>query len=79
VLIGVTDLAARQLFDSPFLWLAADIAAGAAGMFLSLWIFPHLVHHYVAQLFEKVALRLPVRAGELVIRFLYRGQVKKTI
>jgi O-antigen/teichoic acid export membrane protein len=79
VLIGVTDLAARQLFDSPFLWLAADIAAGAAGMFLSLWIFPRLVHHYVAQLFEKVALRLPVRAGELVIRFLYRGQVKKTI
>jgi O-antigen/teichoic acid export membrane protein len=79
VLIGVTDLAARQLVDAPFLWLAADIAAGAAGMFLSLWIFPRLVHHYVAQLFEKVALRLPVRAGEMVIRFLYRGQVKKTI
>jgi O-antigen/teichoic acid export membrane protein len=79
VLIGVTDLAARQLVDSPFLWLAADIAAGAAGMFLSLWIFPRLVHHYVVQLFEKVALRLPVRAGDLVIRFLYRGQVKKTI
>jgi O-antigen/teichoic acid export membrane protein len=79
VLIGVTDLAARQLVDSPFLWLAADVAAGAAGMFLSLWIFPRLVHHYVVQLFEKVALRLPVRAGDLVIRFLYRGQVKKTI
>ena len=78
VLIGVADLTMRQTTDSPFLWLAVDIVAGAAGMLLSLWIFPNLVHRYVAQLFEKVAMRLPERAGEQVIRFLYRGQVKRS-
>ena len=79
VLIGVADLTMRQTTDSPFLWLAADIAAGALGMLLSLWIFPNLVHRYVAQLFEKVAMRLPERIGEQVVRFLYRGQAKRII
>lgn len=79
VLIGVADLTMRQLTDTPILWLIVDIAAGAAAMLLSLWIFPNLVHRYVAQLFEKVAMRLPERAGERVVRFLYRGHVKRSI
>ena len=79
VLIGVADLTMRQLIDIPLLWLAVDIATGAAAMFLSLWIFPNLVHRYVTQLFEKVAMRLPERAGEWVVRFLYRGHVKRSV
>ena len=78
MLIGVVDLAARQMVESPFLWLGADIAAGAVGMLMSLWIFPNLVHHYVAQLFEKIAMRLPTRASEVLVRVLYRGHLKRS-
>lgn len=77
VMIGVTDMIARQFIELPFVWLVADIAAGAFGMLMSLWIFPNLVNHHVAQLFEKIALRLPATSSEFVMRFLYRGHIKK--
>jgi hypothetical protein len=47
-------------------------------MLMSLWVFPHLVHHYVAQLFEKIAMRLPARASEWLVRILYRGHLKRS-
>lgn len=79
VLIAVVDLAARQMVEMPLLWLAADVVAGLAGMLLSLWIFPSLVNHHVAQLFEKIAMRLPKRSSDKIVRFLYRGHLKRTI
>lgn len=78
VMIGVIDLSARQFSELPFVWLAADVAAGTFGILMSLWIFPNLINHHVAQLFEKIAMRLPGPSSELVMRFLYRGHIKKT-
>lgn len=79
ILIAVIDLAARQLVELPLLWLAADIAAGLTGMLMSIWVFPNLVNHHVAQLFEKIAVRLPKRSGEKIVRFLCRGHLKRSI
>jgi len=79
ILIGVTDLTARQLVDAPFLWLIADVLSGACAMLASLWVFPKLVNRHVAQLFEKIAMRLPKRSGERIVHFLYRGYLKKPI
>ncbi|NEX62735.1 lipopolysaccharide biosynthesis protein [Noviherbaspirillum galbum] len=78
-LIWTTDLALRQITGHVWLWLAADVLAGGAGLLLSLWLFPRLMHHHVAQLFEKVAQRMPRKAGEPVIRFLYRSQMNKHV
>jgi hypothetical protein len=76
--IVLTDMSVREVGTHPSLWLAADIAAGALGLVLSLWIFPSLVNPHVAQLFEKVALRLPARTGSWLQKFLYRGHLKRS-
>jgi lipopolysaccharide exporter len=78
LLIGATDVSVRQLTDHAFIWLVADMLAGMAGMVMSLWIFPNLVNHHVAQLFEKVATRLPRRGSEWLVRFLDRGNLKRS-
>ncbi|HJV52178.1 MAG TPA: lipopolysaccharide biosynthesis protein [Noviherbaspirillum sp.] len=79
ILIAVVDLAARQLTEWPLLWLVADVLAGLTGMLMSLWVFPNLVNHHVAQLFEKIAQRLPKRSAERIVRFLCRGNLKRSI
>lgn len=79
IMIAIIDVVARQLVDLPLLWLAADVFAGAFGMLMSVWVFPNLVNRHVAQLFEKIAMRLPARSSERVVRFLYRGHLKRTI
>jgi lipopolysaccharide exporter len=70
--IWIVDLAMRQITDLTVVWLLADILAGAFGMIVSLWTFPKLINHYVAQLLEKIALRLPSRTGDWLQKFLYR-------
>jgi lipopolysaccharide exporter len=70
--IWVTDFFIRQASDLTLVWLAADILAGALGMLISLWAFPRLVNHYVAQLLEKIALRLPSPACGWLQKFLFR-------
>lgn len=77
--ILATDLIVRELTSIPVLWLLADMAAGALGIGLSLWLFPSLVNRHVAQLFEKIALRLPSRTGIWLQRYLYRGQLKRSV
>jgi lipopolysaccharide exporter len=78
LLIGATDLSMRQVTEHSLLWLVADMLAGAAGMLLALWIFPNLVNHHVAQLFEKIAMRLPRRGSEWIVRFLDRGHLNRS-
>jgi lipopolysaccharide exporter len=77
VAIMLTDMFMREISTMPLLWLVADIVAGAMGVVVSLWLFPTLVNHHVAQLFEKIALRMPSRTGNWLQKFLYRGQYKR--
>ncbi|RJG05775.1 lipopolysaccharide biosynthesis protein [Noviherbaspirillum cavernae] len=79
VAILLTDFGTRELTAMPSLWLAADVAAGVIGIVASLWIFPTLVNRHVAQLFEKIALRLPSGTANRLQRFLYRGQMKRSM
>lgn len=72
IAIAIVDYLGRQVTAQPVAWLAADICAGAAGMIVSLWTFPKLVNPHVAQLLEKVALRLPSPTGGWLQKFLYR-------
>lgn len=72
-LILAADSTARQMTGVPALWLAADMAAGAMGMAASLWLFPSLINRHVAELFEKIAMRLPSRAGGMLQKFIYRA------
>lgn len=76
--ILITDAAMRSLSGLPSLWLIADIVAGALGVVLSLWMFPALLNRHVAQLFEKIAMRLPERSSHWLQKFLYRGHLKRT-
>jgi lipopolysaccharide exporter len=76
--IALTDLLIRHATDLPVAWLAADAAAGAVGIVLSLWLFPSLVNRHVAQLFEKIALRLPSPTGGWLQKFVVRGQLKRS-
>jgi hypothetical protein len=69
----------RAVTGLPLAWLVADVAAGALGMLVALWLFPSLVNRHVAQLFDKVAQRLPSPTGWWLQKFLYRGQVKRSI
>lgn len=71
--IFAVDMAVRQATDLPLLWLAADILAGAFSMLASLWLFPRLISRHVAQLFEKIAMRLPAPTGLWLQKFLYRA------
>ncbi|SNS74411.1 Membrane protein involved in the export of O-antigen and teichoic acid [Noviherbaspirillum humi] len=77
--IIAADLAARQLSDAPIAWLIADVAAGGIGLLSTLVLFPRLVDDHVAELFGKVASRLPARTGEWVQRLLFRGQLKRSV
>lgn len=78
VAIYIVDVAMRQSGTHHVVWLVADIAAGAASLVLSLWLFPGLVNRHVAQLFEKIALRLPSPTGAWLSRIAYRGQLKRS-
>lgn len=73
VSILTVDLMVRQATDYPVVWLAADILAGAIGMVGSLWMFPRLINRHVAQLFEKIADRLPAPTDVWLQKFLYRA------
>jgi O-antigen/teichoic acid export membrane protein len=76
--ILLADVGARSVSGLPAVWLGADMAAGALGIVMSLWLFPSLINRHVAQLFEKIALRLPERIGNWLQQFLYRSQIKRT-
>jgi lipopolysaccharide exporter len=77
--IALIDMTTRQLTDVPAIWLVADMLAGAAGIVVTLWLFPTLVNRHVGQLFEKVALRLPSPTGDWLQKVVYRGQLKRSI
>ncbi len=74
--IAIADFVAREMSPHPMIWLASDIAAGAAGLLLPLWLFPHLIHIYVVQLFEKIALRLPSPTQGWLQGLMCRSQLK---
>lgn len=77
--IAAVDFLARGMTSYPAAWLGADIAAGALGLLLPLWLFPGLIHVHVAQLFEKIALRLPSPTRSWLQSLLYRGQLKSEL
>ncbi|WP_019140848.1 lipopolysaccharide biosynthesis protein [Noviherbaspirillum massiliense] len=70
--IMLVDFMARELSGIPGIWLLADVLAGVVGMALSLWMFPSLVNRHVAELFEKIAMRLPSPTDVWLQKFLYR-------
>lgn len=74
--ITLADMLVRTVTPTPGLWLLADILTGGLALLFSLWFFPGLLNRHVAQLAEKLALRLPAYLGTRLQIFLTRSQLK---
>ncbi|TFV90287.1 lipopolysaccharide biosynthesis protein [Oxalobacteraceae bacterium OM1] len=73
-----TDVGMRAATSHPLLWLAADILAGAVSLFGCLLLAPGIVNSHVAELFGKVASKLPAPTDAWLNRIAYRGQLKRS-
>lgn len=72
--IIITDFSIKNIIDIPVIWLLFDVMSGALSILIMLWFFPKFLDPHIAQLFEKIALRLPYPAAGWLQKFIYRSE-----